>query len=332
MGKDLKVVQVGVGPVGQNIVRHMLTCGGLRVVGAVDVDPAKVGQDLGIVCGIDRIGVRVEPAVAAAVTRRGADVAVVTTASSLGAVAPQIGEAAAVGLCVVSTCEELAFPHDTQPALARRIDRVCRKHGVACLGTGVNPGFLMDYLPCVLSSVCRRVDRIRVTRIQDAATRRIPFQDKIGAGLTRSEFAKRKRAGVLRHVGLTESMQMIARALGWQLERTTESLKAVPATCTIDTGHRRIEKGMMCGVEQTGRGYMAGREVLRLHFRAAVGEPESFERVEIKGDPDVNSTIAGGVQGDVATCAIVMNALRPIMRMPPGLWTMLDLPVPAGGG
>jgi 4-hydroxy-tetrahydrodipicolinate reductase len=187
----------------------------------------------------------------------------------------------------------------------------------------------MDYLPTVLTAVCQRVQRVRVTRVQDASTRRTPFQQKIGAGLTLAQFRAEAAAGSLRHVGLPESIHMIAHRLGWRLSRTIESLEPVIADRRILSGFMPIEPGAARGVHQIGRGLVDDTEVITLDFLAAVGEPEAYDRVEITGEPDVNSTIAGGINGDLATCAIVLNALEAIRVAPPGLRTMLDMPLVA---
>ena len=233
---------------------------------------------------------------------------------------------AKAGLSIVSTCEELAFPWTTCPETSERIDRLCRDNGVACVGTGVNPGFLMDFLPTVMTAVCQKVERVKVSRIQNASVRRVPFQQKIGAGLTLDQFQDKVSQGTLRHVGLTESMQMIAHRLGWKLDETTESLEPVIAEREITEGYTPIAKGQACGVEQIGRAFVNGSEVITLAFRAAVGESESFDRIEITGEPSLVSTIQGGVNGDTATCAIAVNAIRSILESSPGLRTMVDMP------
>lgn len=325
----LKIVQVGLGPLGQKVVRFALERGGTRIVAAVDPDPTKTGKDLGKICGIGPLGLTVRSDLKTALRGRKADVAMVTTVSGLSAIESQIKTFAQAGLHIVSTCEELSFPWQKQPRISKRLDRLCREYGVACVGTGVNPGFLMDYLPGVLSSVCQKINSVKVTRIQDASKRRIPFQQKIGAGLTRAQFEAKAADGSLRHVGLVESAQMIAHSLNWKLDRTTESLKPVMAKTTIETGYKKIVPGLACGVEQICRGYRANKEVIRLHFRAAVGEKDSFDLIEIGGTPKLSSKIAGGVNGDIATCAIVINAARSITKVEPGLKTMLDLPVPS---
>ena len=324
----LKVVQIGVGPLGQRIVRLAVERPGIRIFAAVDPAPGKAGADLGELCSLGPMGITVCSDIETAMKGKRADVAVLATVSSLAVIREQIERIAGTGLHIVSTCEELSFPWHTHPRIAKQIDKTCREQNVACVGTGVNPGFLMDYLPCVLSSVCQKVNAIRVTRIQNASMRRIPFQQKIGAGLTRSQFRAKEAEGTLRHVGLVESMHMIAQNLSWKLDRTKESLRPVIAKRTITSGYVRIGKGCACGVEQIGRGYVGKKEVIRLHFRAAVGEHESVDTVKIIGNPTIKSVIPGGVNGDVATCAITINAVRSILSAGVGLKTMLDLPVP----
>jgi 2,4-diaminopentanoate dehydrogenase len=190
----------------------------------------------------------------------------------------------------------------------------------------VNPGFLMDALPVYLTSVCQRVDRLRISRFQNAEFRRVPFQKKIGAGLTLEKFEQKRRKGTLRHVGLTESMHFIASSLGWRLDKIEETLSPVVAEGEIKTEHLAILPGMAAGVQQIGRGYRDGQEVITLLFRASVGEPHPEDTIEIKGDPDIKSTIPGGINGDVATCAITLNAAAKIRKARPGLLTMADMP------
>jgi len=327
--QKMRIVQVGIGPLGQKVVRFAFERGGLEIVGAVDTDPQKASRDLGEVCSLKPLGIMVSRDLESALKSKTADVALFTTVSSLKIHEKQIREAAQAKLSIVSSCEELSFPWQTQPGIARRIDQYCRKMGVACVGTGVNPGFLMDYLPSVLTSVCQKISKIKVTRVQDASKRRIPFQRKIGAGLTQAQFKASLPEGNLRHVGLLESLQMIAHSMNWKLDRIAESLKPVVARGTITSGYITIGPGFVCGVDQIARGYLAKKEVIRLEFRAAVGEKESYDSIEIKGTPSIKSTIAGGIHGDIATCAIIINAIRSIVRVEPGLKTMLDLPVPS---
>ena len=324
----IKVMQVGIGPIGQKVVRYMLERQALEIVAAVDLDPDKTGKDLGQVCGLDEdLGITVSDDLESAVRDARPDVAVLTTVSSFEKCAVQAAEIARLGVHVVSTCEEMSYPWDTFPEVAGQLDETAKAHGVSVLGTGVNPGFLMDFLPTALTAVCQDVTSIKVSRLQDATFRRIPFQQKIGAGLTLDEFEEKKKSGTLRHVGLTESIQMIAANLGWKLDKTEDIIAPVIAETEVTTGYRPIEAGMAAGVKQIGKGWVDGKELITLEFIAAVGQPTSADTIEIKGTPDITSTIAGGVNGDIATCAITVNGIKAVTRAVPGLRTMTDIPV-----
>jgi 4-hydroxy-tetrahydrodipicolinate reductase len=321
----INIIHVGIGPIGQKMVRYAIGRGCFNIVGAVDPDPDKAGKDIGELCGLNPLGIIVSSNLDEAIKGEKPEVAIVTTVSSVVAFESQIAELAKAKLHIVSTCEELFYPWKTQPELSKRIDEICRENGVVCLGTGVNPGYLMDFLPTVLTAPCQSVKKVEVWRFQDASVRRIPFQQKIGAGLTLEEFEIKRKSGILRHVGLAESVDFIAKRLGWQVDMNTESLEPVIAEKDINTGYKPITKGMACGVHQVGRGFVGDKEVITLNFKAAVGEPESYEQVHIDGEPAIQSKITGGVNGDVATCAITLNAVRSVLESSPGLKTMGDI-------
>jgi len=322
----IKVIQMGLGPIGQQLTNYLSERSGIQIVGAVDPDPEKSGRDLGRLAGLEPLKLKVSSNLPTVMEHTKADVAVISTLSSLQKVESQIREAADFGLNVVSTCEELMHPFYIQPELSERIDSYCKEKGVACLGTGVNPGFLMDYLPAVLSSVCRQVEHVQVERYQDAKPRRIPFQEKIGAGLTKEEFKANEAS--IRHVGLPESVWLIADAFGWELDEVEEILTPVVADKQIDLDRLTIPKGNIAGVQQVARGFRDGEEVIKLDFKAAVGLERSYDSITITGEPGFTSAIDGGVNGDIATSAIIVNAIRSVLKAEPGLKTMLDIPAP----
>ena len=320
----IRILQVGLGPLGQKTVQFAIARG-FKIVAAVDSAPDKIGKDLGEVCGLKRMGIKIKGTVKESLKNKKADIAVVTTVSSLAKLEAIVTEIAKEKLSIVSTCEELSFPWRTRSALAKKLDKLCKKHKIALLGTGVNPGYLMDYLPTVLTAVSKKVESIQVWRVQNASTRRIPFQQKIGAGLTLEEFSKKEKQGTLRHVGLPESVDFIAARMGWKLTKKTETLKPVIANKDILTGYKPIQAGMACGVEQIGKGYIGHREVITLNFKAAVGEEKSFDTIQITGEPMIRSTIEHGINGDIATCAITINAIHSVLSSRPGLVTMSDI-------
>jgi 4-hydroxy-tetrahydrodipicolinate reductase len=322
----VRVIQMGLGPIGRRVVEYVAEHRGLELVAALDIDPALRGRDAGEVSGIARLGVAVSDDTAATLALP-ADVVSLTTASHLEGLLPQLEACVSAGKSVVSTCEELAHPFETAPAIAKRIDHLAKKHQVVVLGTGVNPGFLMDALPTFLSSVCRDVKSIRVERYQDASIRRLPFQQKIGAGLSPQEFETKRKSGRIRHVGFTESIRMIARALGWELERIDDEVAPVLAERAVRSRFVEVAAGMCAGLRQLGHGWVDGKPLITLELQAYIGHPDPRDTVIIDGIPPIRSTIQGGVDGDVATCSMVVNAIGAALSAPPGLRTMLDIPL-----
>lgn len=327
----IPIIQIGIGALGQQVLQYLTDREGITVAGVVDLNPELIGKDISEIVKTKKSGVMVYKSIDEAIEKAELkpNVAVITTVSSIKKVVSQIEDAANAGLNIVTTCEELIYPWNQHPAEAKTIDDICKKNRVACLGTGVNPGFLMDYLPAVFTSIAQRVDSVTVERVQDASVRRVPFQQKIGAGLTHEEFEAKKRDGSLRHVGLPESVDLIAAAMGWKLDENRETLNPVIAKTKITNGYKPVEQGTPAGVQQVGSGIINGEEVIKLLFRAAVGEEKSYDKIIIKGLPNVTTEIDGGINGDVATCAITVNAVRSVVNTTPGLKTMLDVPVPA---
>ncbi len=324
----LGVVHYGLGPIGVEVARLVAEHPGVRSVAAVDIRADLMGRDLAELLGsTSESGVKVKPPKQALKTKR-ADVVALCTTSSLKSLMPQLMACLEAGLSVVSTCEELSYPWARASRLARKIDKAAREHGVAVLGTGVNPGFAMDYLPVVLSGASRRVDHVRVHRVQDAGTRRLPLQQKVGAGLDRAAFDERVKAGTVRHVGLPESAEALAAAFGWHLSELRESIEPVLAERETPSGVGLIFPGQVTGVQQVATGFEGPKEVLSLTLEMAVGLPDARDEIELQGDPDLRMLIPGGLHGDVATAAIVVNAMKRIVEAKPGLRVMAELAPP----
>jgi hypothetical protein len=289
-----------------------------------------VGRDLGEVAGLGKpLRVWISDDAKKVIKVSKPDVAVLCTSSSLRKVIPEFETVLKLKVPIVSTTEELAYPTKGNLRYAREIHALAKKAKVAVLGTGVNPGFVMDALPITLTGVCERVDAIRVDRIQDARIRRLPFQKKIGAGLTREQFQQKVDEGTVRHVGLAESISMIADAFGWKLEKVTDEIQPKLAELTVASEFLMVDPGYVCGIIQDGVGYRNGQPVITLHMEAYLGAPESYDAVEIAGSPALKMKIAGGVHGDIATTSIAVNSLPKILSVEPGLHTMRDMPIPS---
>jgi 4-hydroxy-tetrahydrodipicolinate reductase len=312
------------------MVKLALQKKGFEIVGAVDVDPAKVGRDLGEVADVGRnLGVTVSRDAKSILTQSNADVVIHTTQSFLRDIRQQILEIAEAGLDIVSTSEELTFPFMKNLEIAEEIDEAAKRHGITILATGVNPGFLMDAFPLMVTSVCQDVKTVKVTRIMDASIRRLPFQKKIGAGMTKEQFRTAVATGRMGHIGLPESIAMISAGLGWTLSDIKQTIQPVIAKKAAKSRFVSVKKGQVAGLHQVGRGFVQGKEVITLDFWAYIGARENTDSTLIRGTPNIDLTIQGGVHGDLATAAMVINSIPRVINASPGLVTMKDLPIPS---
>jgi len=326
--KKIRIIQYGIGPIGASIVRLMRQKSLLEIVGAIDTDAKKVGRDLGEVVGAPDApwGVLVS-ADATSVLAKPADVVVHSTSSYLTSVMDQLLACLGAGLCIVSTCEELAYPFRKHPQLSKTLDDAAKEEGVALLGTGVNPGFVMDKLPLTLSAVSQRVEWVSAVRIVDASKRRLPLQKKIGAGMTPDEFRAQVAAGVIKHHGLPESIAMVADGLGFSLDDISEAIEPMIADEVVKTEFLEVAPGQVAGVHQVARGTAAGKEKIFMELKMYVGAQNPADTVVLKGDPNLTLTIPGGTHGDVATAAVVVNVIPSILAAKAGLQTSRDLPL-----
>jgi hypothetical protein len=323
----LRILHVGLGPLGQRIVGDLHQRGLGEVVAAVDPASEFEGRTVGDLVRATGSRVAIAKSFRSIADAAPIDAAIVTTSSELVRCAPTFRELLQRGIAVVSTCEELCWPWLRHAALARELDLVAKQSGGRLLGTGVNPGFLMDAFPLAATAVSKSVRSLRVERHQDASSRRIPFQRKIGAGLDPRDFDAAVAAGTLRHVGLGESLHLLGERFGFVFERWTEEIHPILADRDLDSGLGPIPRGRLAGVRQEARGYVDGEARIVLDFRAAIGLRDPHDRVVVEGEPAIDLVWKGGVQGDVATSAIVLNAIRSLRASAPGLHTMASIPL-----
>lgn len=324
----IKVIIFGLGPIGRECARLVLSRPGLQLVGCVDNDPAKEGKELGkLLGGVKSRGLKVVPDISRLNIDLKDGVAIQTTGSFLKEVAPQLLPLLDRGLNVVSSAEELLLPFFTDPALAREIDQKAREKGVTVLGSGINPGFLLDYLPLVLCGVCQNVERIIACRVVDAATRRRPLQAKVGAGIELLEFEKRKAACSIGHVGLRESVAFLAEGMGWRLDKIEGKLEPVIADRDFQTSYFPVPRGSVAGIHEVARGMVKGEEKILLDLSMYIGALEPRDLIIIEGNPRLEVRVKGGTPGDEASVAALVNSVVQVAEAPPGLLTLKELPL-----
>jgi hypothetical protein len=307
----VRVVLCGLGAIGTEILKHLLERGH-EVVAVVDPDPAKAGKTVAELTGLP-LGVRVQQGVQQA-QLGGAEVGVYAARSRVEDVASDIGALVSAGLDVVTTSEEMAYPSHAGAAEAERLDALANEKGVTVVGVGVNPGFIMDWVPSVIASASKNPTRIHVVRSVDVSRRRQQLQTKAGVGLTRSRFEKGLAERRVGHVGLVESANLIALSLGEDLRDVRQGVYPVMGSDDYVMGVRQFAEGK------------AGRCTIRLDLEMTTISAD-FDVIEVVGDPPIKVRFEKGVFGDSATVAVAVHAVERIGRAPPGLITIIDLPL-----
>ncbi len=303
-----RVMFVGLGAIGLLAARIALQRRDVQVVSAVDTDPQKVGQDLGFLTGWGRTHVIVTASLEEALSNSKPNVAIVATASRLTDVLPTLRTLVDAGVHVVSSTEELFFPWIVGSEEVWMLHELAKDRKVSVVGVGVNPGFVMDRLPSFLTQVCVNLRRVVVRRFVDLSTRRPQLQAKMGVGLTVSEYEEGLLEERLGHVGLPQSLAFLAASLGMEISSITETVEPVVG-----------EDGKVIGTEQVASGWEGEYERVRLELRMTMGEPDPRDEIEIDADPPLRLTIPGGVAGDDATAAILVNTASWIDLLPPGV-------------
>ncbi|HEW94193.1 dihydrodipicolinate reductase [Candidatus Geothermarchaeota archaeon] len=327
----IKVILVGLGPIGTMIGKYLASKEWIEIVGGIDIAKDLIGKDVGEHLGIGKLGVAITDDYDEAISKTKPDIAVVATVSYLDKVYPQLEKILEYGVDIISTCEELSYPYIVDKKLAEKIDALAKKHGATVLGTGINPGFLMDTLVITLTTACKEVHKIKVERQMDASTRRGPFQKKIGAGLTVEEFREKIDKKIISgHVGLEQSIALIADAIGWKLNKIeVDPVEPVISEKKIVTDFVTVEPGKVAGLKQSARGIVGDEAKIILEFRAYVGAPEEYDAITIEGVPPINEKISPCVHGDHGTVAVIANMIPKVLKAPPGLLTMKDMTLPS---
>jgi 2,4-diaminopentanoate dehydrogenase len=325
--REIRVVHYGLGAIGSSIAHLTSAQRGLQVVGGIDRDPAKVGRDLGEVIGLEHpLGAPISDDADLILEQTRPDVVILATTSLFHEVYPQIRACIRARANVISTCEELVYPYATSPAATAELNRLALVSGVTVLGAGVNPGYIMDLLPLLLTAPCVDIRRISVTRVVDATDRRASLLQRIGAGLNLDEFHDHMSHGAVRHVGLAESVHMIAAGLGWQLDRVTETIDPILVDTWVRTPFITVAPGQIAGVSQVAHGWLHGRDAITLTWQTAVGIPDTHDTILVDGAPPVDLVIRGGLHGDQAAAALILHAIPRVLAASPGLTTVLELP------
>lgn len=325
-------VSIGLGAMGIGVAQCLIDRG-WDMRGAVS---HQVGADLGLVLERPIRGKIVSKGTTDILDTH-ADLCVIATSSRVSEIRTDILLAVAAQMNVLSSSEELVYPWATDPDLAEELDRASRSANVTILGTGINPGYVMDMLPIVLSAVCRSVTSVEARRVNNLALFGPSVLQSFGIGLSIEEFEHAWVDGdIAGHVGFAQSVAMISDTLGLGVDRIEESMSPISAKRERRAGSQIVPPGTVAGIEQEACGYRGSELVVRLlHPQqvdpAAEGKTTS-DYIELRGDPDVRVTIAPEIPGGIGTIAVMANSAPALLEAKAGLLTMMDLPVPHAFG
>ncbi len=357
--KTVKVLLWGFGAMGSTMGRMCAGISGLQISGVCDMAPERVGKSVAEALRQrdaaeaegDKTGVTGSSAYPAyledvligddinrVIQQSGADIALLATDSFVEKALPKIEKLVKKGINVVSTAEEMAYPWISHPEGSAKMDRLARKHGVSILGSGINPGFVMDLLVVMLSGVCRSVTGVRAERVNSLSPYGPAVMEEQGVGLAPEEFAEKVRSGELAgHVGFIQSIGMVCDALGWKLDKPVEqSMKAIVSSVERKTPYIKIGPGSVAGCDMRAFGYVGGRRALEYIHPQQI-EPElegthTGDYITLEGDPEIKLEVKPEMPGGIGTAALCVNMMPLVIKADSGLKTMLDLPVPRAIG
>ncbi|MFX0167940.1 MAG: hypothetical protein ACFE89_01175 [Candidatus Hodarchaeota archaeon] len=334
MPVPFRVIQIGFGTLGKWIAKAIIERENLDLVAVVDIDPALQGKEVEELLKLDRkTSTKIRESLSKTLDElqgNPPDVAVVATASHLQKIKSTISTCLQRGMDVISLCEELSYPYVRHPDLSKELHDLALREDKTLLGTGINPGFLMDLLPILLTAPCQRVNKIHVTRNMNSSSRRDAFQKKVGTGMTEEAFKEAiATKAITGHVGLVESIQMLGAALDLQLDHVEEfPPEPVIATEKIVTTYTTVQPGQVRGLKSRGVGQKGGDTIITLDFNAYADASPAYDEVRIEGLPNLQQRIDGGMPGDEGTVGMLINLVPLVISAPSGLLTMKDVPCP----
>lgn len=333
--EKVKVLVWGFGAMGKGITEMLLEKKGLEIVGICDLNPSYVGKEFKsfIESKFNHKDVYINDDIEDIIANSQVDIAILATDSFTSKTYEKIVLLVKQGINVISTAEEMAYPYANEPKLSEEMDILAKENNVTVLGTGINPGFIMDLLVVALTGVMKEVKHIDVSRINSLSPFGPTVMEEQGVGITLDEYNNRiKENDLAGHVGFKESIHMIAKAIGVKITNFEQQMKPIVSTTFRKSKYAQVESGNLAGIDMTAQGFVNEELFINMSHPQQI-EPESVgiktgDYIKIKGKPEVNMAITPEVEGGIGTIAMCVNMIPHVLNAKPGLKTMIDLPVP----
>lgn len=335
MEDKLQVAVLGTGQMGSGIVRLLMQKQGIELAGVYGRRPDRAGIDVGDAIGLDeKTGIALSADLSEMLASAKPHVVIQATCSRVKQAADEIKAAVNSGANVISIAEEMAYPFYPSPEISGEIHQLAMENRVTVLGTGINPGFVLDLLVISLTGVCFHVESITAKRVNDLSPYGPSVLQTQGVGITPEAFAKGVEEGsVVGHFGFPESISMIAQALGWRIDRIEQTRDPIISNVQRETEFVQIEPGLTAGCTHTAKGYIGGKPVIHLihpqQVHPHLENVQTGDTIEIKGEPDVRFSSGPEIPGGIGTIALAVNMIPQVITGRPGVKTMADLPAPA---
>ncbi len=334
--ENVKVAIWGFGAMGGGVAEVLLGKKGVEIVGVCDLHPERIGKEIHEVLGVKKSShpaVIISNNIDEVITEKCCDVAILATDSFTAKAFDKIKYCVEKKVNVISTAEEMAYPKAQEPELTKEIDKLAKENGVTVLGTGINPGLMMDLLAVCLTGAMTDVSEVECKRVNSLSPFGPLVMEEQGVGITVEEFDKGVKDKTLAgHVGFAESIGMIGEAIGWKVEKFEQQMEPIVTNVDRKSPYGFAKKGNVAGVNMTGQGYVDGEvKINMIHPQQIEPEMENTftgDYINIKGVPEINMQIKPEVDGGIGTIAMCINMIPHVINSREGLKTMLDLPVP----
>ena len=332
--ENVKVIIWGLGAMGGGVADMLLTKEGVDIVGVAGRE-RKQGHSMYEYIKTEK-GDREDVIIKAPeeiIKPGAADIVILCTDSFTKEAFPRMKFILEQGINCITSAEEMAYPAAQSPELAEELDKIAKANGVSILGTGINPGHIMDMLVLVMTGCMTDVEHILSRRVNSLSPFGPVVMEEQGIGISVEEFLERKANHTMSgHVGFAESVGMMAEGMGLEVAEFAQDMNPITTDVDRKSPYGFAAAGSCAGVSMTAEAKLSNGIPVHMDHPQQI-EPEQVgvqtgDYVIIKGAPNVNLVNSPEIEGGLGTIAMCVNMIPMVINAEAGLKTMIDLPIP----